>query len=304
MENDISKLIKGAVLGHIVGDALGNPYRNLNENMPDLIDMVGDSEGLPPGTYSSASAMLLCAMASINEMGELNANDLMERFYEMYIGGYLAASEDSISLDEITSQAIKNHSNGMPFDKCGIFYEMNDNEPLARTLPISLFYCMDSIDVLIEKSHLNCTLTHKNIRAQVCCALYSLVIKNLILAQKEKIFDLLADFYKTKNMNDYLKELLYIKDNRTNNGTNEIVDSFWSTWDCYAKYDGEYSLATVDAVKMGNNSNITSAIVGALCGACSGIDDIPQHWLNKITLFGEALDTAQTFTLTVMDKIK
>lgn len=303
MEN-VADLIKGAIMGHIVGDALGNPYRDLNENMPVLIDMVADPEGLPPGTYSSASAMMLCTMSSLNEMGELDGNDIMDKFYEMYIGGYLSSNENAISLNEITSQAIKNHSNGMPYDKCGIFSEVNDNEPLARILPVALFYCMDSLDKLIESVHKACQLTHKNIRVQVCCVLYALIIRTLILEKKDKVFELLEDFYKTKNMKEYAEELSYIKNNRTNNGSNEIVDSFWSTWDCYAKYDGEYSMSTIETVKMGNSSNITTAIVGGLCGACNGLSDIPVHWLNKVNLFGEALDTAQSFTMTVVEKIE
>ena len=128
------------------------------------------------------------------------------------IAGFLGASEDCSDLSETTIQAIKNHTNGMPPDKCGLREdEYNDNECLARILPIGLYFANDPIDTLIDQAHAVCKLTHAQVRSQVVCAIYCLAVKSVLLQKSGKVFDLLGDYYGVKKMDLFSEELENLK---------------------------------------------------------------------------------------------
>lgn len=284
--------VKGSVLGLLLGDAIGYPFR-----YSDHIQKEIPVEGI----YTSFGAMCLCAMANINDVGIIEPNDLMEKMHDLYLGSYLAADEDTIIIDETTGQALKNWSNGIPPDKCGI-YENNDNECLARMLPIGLFYATESIDKLIDTAHTICRITHANIQSQVCCALYVLIVRNILLQKAEKVFDLLEDYYKIKKQTDYLEDLQYIRDNKSNYGSDRVIDSFWSAWTAYSENE-DFRLSIYSAVMLGNDTNSTAALAGSFTALSNGMNDIPVSWLKELKLSGEVMEIIQTFTDSVVAKL-
>ncbi len=283
--------VKGSVIGLLLGDAIGYPHR-YEDHIPEEIPV--------EGIYTSFGAMCLCTMANINDVGQIEPQDLMEKFYDLYLGSYLAADEDAIIIGETTGQALKNWSNGMPPDKCGIL-ENNDNECLSRMLPIGLFYANESVDKLIDTSHEICRMTHAHVVSQVCCALYVLIIKNIFLQKSEKVFDLLEDYYKTKNYTDHAAALAFIKNNRSNNGYGEVVDSFWSAWTSHSENE-DCRLTIHSAVMLGNDTNSTAALAGSFTALANGMNDIPVTWLKELKLSGEVMDIVLTFTNSVVAK--
>ena len=78
-----NNFVKGAVYGHIVGDAVGFPLKNISV-LPKYFDMYGTST-FPSGTYSDASAMMLCTMAAINESHSIIIEEIVDKPLERTI---------------------------------------------------------------------------------------------------------------------------------------------------------------------------------------------------------------------------
>ena len=64
-----------------------------------------------------------------------------------------------------------------------------------------------------------------------------------------------------------------------------MIDSFWSAWDAFAEHE-TYRDAAIAAVKYGNDTDTTAAIVGGLAGIYWGLDElaggIPVDWLDRL----------------------
>jgi len=306
--NDAESRIKGAIVGLLIGDALGYPYSG--KKVPiQKVDFAYGPDGEDPGTYQGASSLALCTMASICECHGIMADDIVEKFNDFLIAGYLGSSEDCSDLSEVTIAAIKNYNNGMPPDRCGI-KEDNDNECLARILPVALECATDSIDVLVDRIHHVCKITHAQEISEVTCAIYGLIIRTIIQQKPEKVFDLLEDYYKTKKMENYVKAIKDLKSWRNGDTIlqeeatgRSISDCFWSAWAAYSKFEDDYSLCVRSAISFGNDANSTGAVAGGLSGLVNGIEGIPNEWLRTLILPSEAMGVIQSFTDRVVSRI-
>ncbi|KKM81433.1 hypothetical protein LCGC14_1329920 [marine sediment metagenome] len=303
----IESCVKGSIVGLLIGDALGYPFSN--EKVSILkIDLIEGKEGEPPGSYQGPGALSLCTIASINELNEISPEDIFDRFNDFMIAGYLGASECCSDLSEITIQAIKNHLNGMPPDKCGIADEgSNDGECIARMLPVALWNVNESTQDIIEIAHITCRMTHAEISSQVACAAYCLAIRNLFLQKAERIFTVLENYYKENNLDLFGKSLdilRYWADNNIEDGSPEPMNSFWSAWKSFAAHESDYRSCVSQAVSLGNDTNTTGAIAGSLSATVNGLANIPTQWLNTLILSGEVMGTVNDFTNQMLNRVQ
>ena len=219
--------VKGAIYGHIIGEAVGFPLKNISV-APKHFDMYGTST-YPKGSYGDASSMMLCTLAAINECRSISVEDILDMLQDWYVGGFLTIDGDCIEIKTNVSQALTNYTNGFPPDRCGINEEsQNNNAALLRTLPIALFCSCKSIDDFVENIHQAAKITNPQHDNQVCCVLYGLLVRNMLLDKKEKIFELLEDYYKTKKQKEYslvLKNILTWRNSNSMKGTENVIDS-------------------------------------------------------------------------------
>lgn len=300
----IEMFIKGSIMGMLIGDAIGNAYQ-LSKDLPIEIDMTSQSSDYPPGTYTSFSALALCTMSSINDCEEINLSDILDKFNDLLLASYLSARKNCVELGPVMTQAITRHTNGIPPDRCGI-WELEDNECMSRILPISLYCSNNSISDFINISHQVCQITHSHPKSQICCTLYALIIRNLLLQKAEKIFDVLATYYKDKDLEEYGTELQTIKQWKTDNkcsGTNNIIDCFWSVWSSYSNNQG-YRFVVDSAIRLRNNSCVTAAMSGSIAALSGGLNDIPYRWLHTVLMSSEVMEVIEKFTQNVIRRLK
>lgn len=302
--------IKGAIYGFLVGDAIAIHYRLTNTAYTDMgtIDMYPGPGLREQGTYTNTSALMLAEMASISEFGAINYDDIMERFQDTLIAGYLNWDQEDENGDtgnyfmgETSSQSIKNYSNGFPYDKCGL--ESYDDEGLMRMLPVALYFIDDDIQSFIKKCHNVSKMTHNTIENQVCSTLYAGIIRNILLDKTERIFEIIEEQY--KNMPEHLKTIQNIKirsDEKYSMGSN-VVNSFWMAWKIFAQNSDNYRSAIARSVRLLGNSNVMASIVGSLIGVSQGCSIIPDRWMKNLKVSYETQDVIETFTKKILKKI-
>lgn len=304
---EIDFYLKGSIIGFLIGDVLGYPYENL-ENLDEYhIEIIKTPEEDEVfGSWSFAGSSLLAVIDSIVELEDVDFEDIKQKISDVICGGYLNPNTECKDFSETITEAVNNINNGMPFDKSGIFVKENvSNESLFRVLPLSLFCLNDTVDDFIFKMHNISLITHKNIESHIMCALYGLIIKNIILQKNEKVTDLLLDFYKTKKMNDYYKtteEIIAYKGSNNLVGKKEIRNSFWTAWNCFIQNEDDYRQSVIKAVELGHDTNSTAAITGGFSGLTNGLNDIPKAWLNSIALDSYSMEIIQKFVDLVIQK--
>jgi ADP-ribosyl-[dinitrogen reductase] hydrolase len=300
MDESKELAVKGAIIGQLVGDALGYHYRFAKYdhvlNLSEVEMLPGPQEFRQEGTYTNSSAMALATMVSINEYNQINIDDMLERFYDCVIGGYMNIDEEDYYVSPLSSQAVKNFSNGSPWDRCGIkndIAQAEEDDILLRILPVALWLVGQDAKVYLDEVHRVTLLTHAVPRCLVCSALYALVVRNLLLQKPEKIFEILADYYKNGGKSELLDELAGIKAS-SDSPPNNIVGTFWVAWKIFSANQNNYKLAVSKSVRC-RNPNVVAGVVGSWVALQSGLNDIPLNWLKSLKLSAEAMETAENF---------
>lgn len=300
------KQVKGAVLGFLIGDAWGLPYAELG--IPHgALPMVA-SERFPRGTYTDAGAMLMTTISSLNENGTVDLADLMSRLHDWYLAGFLTSAKSTDGEDYIETklnviESIKNFDMGMPPDRCAKIDELSyNNAGLLRVLPVAMLDAHKDLDIIVKDAHLVTRLTNKTPRAEVVSAIFSLLVSNIFLGRSEKVFDVLADYYKERGLEAHSDELAAFKTWKESNqpsGTDDARDCFWSAWSVYASNQDAFEAAIVQSIRLGNNCNETAALAGALSGLRLGSDGIPDEYIAAMRIGNQALDEVTKFVKTV-----
>ena len=102
--------VRGALLGLLVGDALGVPYEfTAPEELPPMasLEMTPPSDfrrahrSVPPGTWSDDGAQALCLLASLLDKGHLDLDDFAARLLAWYERGAFAVRSLAGVIDRI-----------------------------------------------------------------------------------------------------------------------------------------------------------------------------------------------------------
>lgn len=301
----LENAVKGAIIGHLIGDALGTPYEN-SKNIDNFkIEMISVLSDQKMGSWSMPGAFCLATIDSLLEYENINIEDLSEQLINVYLGGHLTQDSECRDVSKLTARSLQNAIDSIPLEKCGEREEVN-NDCLLRMLPISLFLANQETETLVLASHEVCNLTNNHPLAQTSCALYSLLIKNILLNNKEKTFALLKDFYKHSKMEEHVKYIEEIEKKKSDpfTGSKDIVDCFWSSWHSFTKTQNNYEASLVSSIKLGNDTNGTACITGSFSGLYNSVNEIPRRWLYQIELPSEIMVNIQKFVDFIINRIQ
>jgi len=271
--------IKGSIYGFLAGNALASQCSNSSLSYSDISQQIARR-------YSDPGAMTLCTMDSILESNRVDVEDIAFKFNEWYIGSYLASGERTQSRIGV-SQSLRMYSNGMPPDRCGTVENIVDNSALIRMLPLALFHLKNPIDQTIKDCHLLTKFTNQETTAQVCSALYVLVIQSILLNNQNKPSKILMDYYKINNLEEHNKELSCIIQSKTNN-SDDVIGTFWKSMRIFAKFKDSPEDLFIHSILNQNDPESISSITGSLLGSYSGIKNIPNKWLKNLLIPIEA----------------
>lgn len=267
MTSQLSAQVHSAIMGHLIGDAFSHERFK----------------------WSADSAQMLCTLVSLYENDGLNVQDQAEKLYDLYLGGYLIGEDEEVVLTPVVCQSIRNFSNAMSPDQCGLHEESEDDYgAVVRVLPTAMYFARSSVDTLIDSIEQSTIITHQSLNNKVICAVLGLVFRNLLLQEKTKVFEFLADYYKTKHLDAHLVKLKSIESHKSN-PQHEPERCFWTAWDIFTKHQFDLKSALL---AVPNDSIVTpvSILVGSLVGLSVALDDMPSDWLQTIYLTSEVME--------------
>ena len=308
---NMENVIKGAVLGHVIGDVLGLPVefyprKRLTENPVDRMLSYG-AHHMPMGTWSDDSSMMLCTIASIVEQQRIDFENVMLYFSRWAKDGYMTPYGKSFGIGRTTLKALGKFWRGEEAVSCGCATEKdNGNGSLMRILPIVLYNAMAEpvppLERRIRDIHSVSALTHSHSRTEIACGIYMFVLEE-ILRGKNK----LSVHVGLQKAREHYKNCIEIhayerifeagfpnlpQDEIKSSGY--IVDTIEAAVWCVLNTDC-YSSCVLKAVNLGGDTDTIAAVAGGLAGAIYTFDGLPEEWLDCIVRKGDILQICDDF---------
>jgi ADP-ribosyl-[dinitrogen reductase] hydrolase len=286
--------IKGAIVGLLVGDALGVPYEfHARETIPasDEIEFEPPGyfrrahAGVPIGTYSDDGAQALILLNSLLECDKFDARYFAKGLVDWYDNGFMAVGGKVFDVGIQTATAIRELKRGVePLLAGGTDEYSNGNGSLMRVLPLAIWH-KGSDSELIADAFDQSAVTHGHIRAKLCCALYCLwarrILQNMENAWENAVETLYEIFPEDTIENTEFETRIFPKDSiYETNGSGYVVDSLRSArWACNNK---TYEETVKAAISLGNDTDTTACIAGGIAGLIHGFEEIPKRWTENL----------------------
>ncbi len=265
--------IIGAYLGLAVGDALGATTEFMTPNEIKYEYGIhqtiigGGWLRLKPGQVTDDTEMSLALGQSIIDNNEVINIAVAQAFSDWM-------HTKPIDIGNTVRRGILHYRTSGNPDNDKNEYDAG-NGACMRTLPIAIFHCNSSFEVLQKASKIQCHVTHNNIVSDVGT---EAVLKMLTAAfngnsknSLEKYAHALVD-----------KFPLYRYDKRKiENPSGWIVETLQSVFQAFFTHNN-FEDILIDVVNRGGDADTTGAIAGMLAGACFGQKSIPVEWFNKL----------------------
>ena len=294
-------VIKSAVFGHAVGDALGVPTEFVPRERllrSPVSDMFGyGSHDVPVGTWSDDTSLTLCTLESLTQCGKVDLADMMNRFAMWGNSGYMTPHGKMFGIGKSTFRALVKYNRNHSVEDCGGRTERDTgNGSLMRMLPVILYQhfsvgCTAYGDREIEEIHSVSALTHAHPRTVMACGIYAFVVNEVL--EKNSVGSLEIGIEKARAF--YAEHPEYHEFSRLFGGTirtadvteikstGYVVDTLEAAIWCVLTTNN-YRDCVLKAVNLGGDTDTIAAIAGGIAGLLYGFDTIPESWVSQLAL--------------------
>lgn len=272
----------GALLGLAVGDAVGTTLEfKRRDAYPRLTDMVGGGPfNLQAGEWTDDTAMALALADSLVACGELNEQDLLQRFADWWRNGSYSCTGTCFDVGVTTMQALSRWER-TGASHCGSTAPNTaGNGSLMRLASVAIRF-HDDRAALQEAAARQSRTTHAADEAVEACVLYAEMIADAVCGAKRSdvlkrrdgswvgaIEAINAGSWRGK-ARDYIQASGYV--------AHSLEAALWSVG-----RTSDYQSAVLTAANLGQDADTTAAIAGQLSGAFYGDSGIPSAWLSKL----------------------
>ncbi len=293
------------LLGVAIGDALGVPveFKNreyLKEN--PVIDMIGfGTHNQPAGTWSDDSSLTFCLAESLIDgyTIEKSANNLLKWYSE----NYWTADGEVFDIGNTTLKVIIILKCGVSASESGLTTEQsNGNGSLMRMSPLIIYLKDKPIETRYNLIKEESSITHAHMVSVIAC-FYFVEFGIGLLKGKEKfevykeLQKTMPDFLRTQSISE--KEIKYFERLLVSNINEDEEDIIFSTgyvihtltasiW-CILTTNN-FEEAVLKAVNLGQDTDTTASIVGALAALIYGQSQMPEKWINTIKRKDDIMD--------------
>ena len=305
--------VKKAILGLVVGDALGVPveFRSREELERDPVNGMRayGTHHQPAGTWSDDSSMALCLMESLTR--GVDYADMMTRFRRWADEGYMTPYGKVFDMGIATQQVLARFAHGTPPLECGGIGERdNGNGSLMRILPMALYLHrtmgpdFPRMAEAYQIIHNASALTHAHPISLIACGLYCAAV-NELLCGKPSVWDGIKaakEFY--RNQTEFVPyldifqriepDILPALPKSEISSGGYVLHTLEAALWCLERHDS-FRTCLLEAVNLGEDTDTTGAVAGGLAGLKYG-DDIPEDWLSVIARREEIEGLCGTFS--------
>ncbi len=292
---DKLEIIKGAILGHAVADALGVPVEFMSREQlrkNPVCDMREyGTHKQPKGTWSDDTSMTLCTLASISEKKAIDEEDIMKRFGWWMNGDYMQPHGKLFDIGYTTQNAIWQYLYGDRYPYGSQDEGSNGNGSLMRIIPVSLYHHFKNEGIEKRQKDIQdiSSLTHAHKRSVIGCGIYDFVLEELIKNPcKEAIIIGLNNAYayyknekEIKAYNRLFEQGFEHLDESKIKSSGYVVDTLEASIWCLL-ITKSYEECVLKAVNLGEDTDTVGAVVGGLAGVLYGYASIPQNWLDSL----------------------
>lgn len=277
------KNIKGAIMGAIIGDALGVPFEFKNK------EEIGKVKIKKIDKWSDDSSMILCTMQSLVELEDYSSKDIADKYIKWLYEGYWTPQGIVWDCGSTTAHALR------LYRRHGILTGVNDedacgNGSLMRVIPI-LFYVNQNIENRFDIIREFSSITHSNIKCIIACAIYIELGLNLLNGMDKKtaystMQKTIIDKYKEypEELNLFSKILFhniyeYNPDSLSGNGyvICSLESALYSFMSC-----NNYIKSIITAISFGEDTDTIACITGGLSGLYYGYNKIPKRYIKRL----------------------
>ena len=287
------------IMGVAVGDALGVPVEFKKRGTFHVTGMQGyGTHHQPPGTWSDDTSLTL-ALADGLLPEEVNLEGVARRFTEWYDKAAYTAHGKVFDVGNATAEAIKRLKKGVAPEKAGGSGEHdNGNGSLMRIAPLAFYmFGIRSAEERFRIVREVSSITHAHEWSVAACYIYVEMLNKLRMGRKKKAAytELREDFahgvpFISKAT---LGKFVRILENDISTLPEEeirssgfVIDTLEAAFWCFMTTDN-YEDAVLKAVNLGDDTDTTGAVTGALAGLAYGLDSIPQEWRNQLAASDE-----------------
>ncbi len=287
------------ILGVAVGDALGVPVEFKARGTFLVTGMQGyGTHNQPSGTWSDDTSLTL-ALADNLLPESYELSDIAWGFIDWYANAAYTPHGTVFDIGNATAKAIERLKKGVAPEQAGGAGERdNGNGSLMRIAPLAFYMfgirkAEERFRIVKEVS----SLTHAHEWSVAACYIYVEMLNKLRMGRTKKAayVELREDFARGVPFisKATLAKFVRILENDISALPEEeirssgfVIDTLEAALWCFLTTDN-YKDAVLKAVNLGDDTDTTGAVTGALAGLAYGLDSIPQEWLDQLAAYDE-----------------
>lgn len=247
--------IRDCIYGQAVGDALGVPYEFKARGSFNCKGMTGfGTHNQPAGTWSDDTSMALAICDSYKQCNSVDIPNIRSKFLAWY--KYNAYSCDEV-YDIGNTTAISLETGVGAKDEFS-----NGNGSLMRTVPLAFTNATEQ-----EVKQVS-AITHANPVSMQACVKLVEAAKLLIAGKSPKTVAGLVGVDCAKPKSEI-------------HSSGYVLHTFEAALWCLANTKS-YKECVLTAVNLGDDTDTTAAVAGALAGIVYGLAGIPKEWLKQL----------------------
>lgn len=284
------------ILGVAVGDALGVPVEFKKRGTFHVTSMQGyGTHHQPPGTWSDDTSLTLALADNLLADGDRpDLECIAWGFTEWYDKAAYTPYGKVFDVGNATAAAIKRLKKGVAPEKAGGADERdNGNGSLMRVAPLAFY--MFGIRDAEERFRIVrdvSSITHAHEWSVAACYIYVEMLNKLRMGRKKKAAyaELREDFARGVPFisKATLAKFVRILENDISllpeediRSSGFVIDTLEAALWCFLTTDN-YKDAVLKAVNLGEDTDTTGAVTGALAGLAYGLGSIPREWLDQL----------------------
>lgn len=251
--------MRSCIYGLAVGDALGVPYEFCRRNTFECTGMVGDGTHKQyAGTWSDDTSMALCICSSIKRLGYIDVRHIAYMFRRWLEHGDYTCDGRVFDVGMTCKRAI---STGVPdksYDGCG-------NGSLMRTAPLAMLDPIEPYNIRDVSA-----ITHAHPVAEWSCVALCDILRTIRNVGTPAKGDLWHRYgYIASRPVEAVKSDGYCE--------HTLEAALWCFLNTFS-----YTDCVLAAVNLGDDTDTTAAVAGAIAGVYYGFEAIPPKWVGRL----------------------